>query len=169
MNAGYIPIDHWVHGPEGGGRNIGEACHIYDLFSSLTGAEATEVTARSIRPSSRQWVKNDNFIATISYADGSVCALIYTALGNAAHPKERMEIFADGKVMTLDDYRAVTIVGGKHSPWRSMSMEKGHLQELEAFAKCLTTGGLWPIPFDEQLRVMRIAFAVEQELARSGA
>ena len=32
MNAGYIPMDHWVHGDEGGGRNLGEACHIYDLF-----------------------------------------------------------------------------------------------------------------------------------------
>ena len=33
MNAGYIAADHWVHGPQGGGRNIGEACHIYDLFN----------------------------------------------------------------------------------------------------------------------------------------
>jgi predicted dehydrogenase len=26
LNAGYIPLDHWVHGTQGGGRNIGEAC-----------------------------------------------------------------------------------------------------------------------------------------------
>src|SRR6185437_14832202 len=39
MNAGYIPSDHWVHGPQGGGRNIGEACHIYDLFNALTGSQ----------------------------------------------------------------------------------------------------------------------------------
>ena len=32
MNAGFFPQEHWVHGPQGGGRNIGEACHIYDLF-----------------------------------------------------------------------------------------------------------------------------------------
>ena len=25
MNAGYIPLDHWVHTAEGGGRNLGEA------------------------------------------------------------------------------------------------------------------------------------------------
>ena len=34
MNAGYVPLDHWVHGPEGGGRNIGEACHVYDVFDA---------------------------------------------------------------------------------------------------------------------------------------
>ena len=48
MNAGYIPLDHWVHGPEGGGRNIGEACHVYDLFDFLTGAEETSVQAQAI-------------------------------------------------------------------------------------------------------------------------
>ncbi len=31
MNGGYLPLDHWTQGPEGGGRNIGEACHIYDF------------------------------------------------------------------------------------------------------------------------------------------
>src|SRR5262249_44653201 len=35
MNAGFIPLDSWVHGPAGGGRNLGEACHIYDLFEYL--------------------------------------------------------------------------------------------------------------------------------------
>jgi len=55
MNAGYIPLDHWVHGPEGGGRNIGEACHIYDLFNSLIGTPHVEaVNAYSITPSSKQ-------------------------------------------------------------------------------------------------------------------
>src|SRR5207244_678227 len=25
LNAGYLPLDHWVHNAQGGGRNIGEA------------------------------------------------------------------------------------------------------------------------------------------------
>ena len=48
MNAGFIPNDHWVHGPQGGGRNIGEACHIYDLFNALTGSTYESVEAMSI-------------------------------------------------------------------------------------------------------------------------
>ena len=32
MNAGYIAKDHWVHDLKvGGGRIIGEACHLIDL------------------------------------------------------------------------------------------------------------------------------------------
>jgi predicted dehydrogenase len=78
-----------------------------------------------------------------------------------------MEIFGDGKVITLEDYRSVGISGGHHAPWRSVTMEKGHLQELEAFALCIQTGTPWPISLAEQLRAMRIAFAVERQLLES--
>ena len=39
MNAGFIPKDHWTQTEIGGGRNIGEACHIYDLFTYFTESE----------------------------------------------------------------------------------------------------------------------------------
>ena len=164
MNAGYIPLDHWVHGPEGGGRNIGEACHVYDLFDSLVGgAEVQSVVARSIAPQSDRLARNDNFTATISYDDGSLCTLTYTALGNSDHPKERLEVFCDNTVLALDDYKSLA-VSGRGDGWRSVTQNKGHQEELEALAAALRTGGPWPIPLDEQLRAMRIAFAVEDQI-----
>ena len=107
MNAGYIPLDHWVHGPEGGGRNIGEACHIYDVFDALVEAEEVSVQAQAIGAESRHWAANDNFVATIGYADGSVCTLTYTALGHRDHPKERLDVYAGGRVYSLDDYKSL--------------------------------------------------------------
>ena len=140
MNAGYIPLDHWVHGPEGGGRNIGEACHVYDLFDSLVGdAEVLSVAAQSIVPSSDRLARNDNFAATISYADGSLCTLTYTALGNSDHPKERLEVFCDNAVITLDDYKSVS-VAGRGDGWRGLTQNKGHQEELEALAAALRDG-----------------------------
>ena len=53
LNAGYIPLDHWVHGPQGGGRNIGEACHMYDVFRFLTGAPVSSIQARGDRSGRR--------------------------------------------------------------------------------------------------------------------
>jgi threonine dehydrogenase-like Zn-dependent dehydrogenase len=49
VNAGHIPTDHWVHGPEGGGRNLGEACHFYDLFLAIANSLPQDVKAASIR------------------------------------------------------------------------------------------------------------------------
>ena len=165
MNAGYIPLDHWVHGPEGGGRNIGEACHIYDLFSSLTGTPEVEaVSAYSITPGSKQWGRNDNFVATLRYADGSVCTLTYTALGDKTYPKERLEVFADGKVLVMDDYKSVTIHGGKHKGWSATAAQKGQMEELEALSETMLKGSEWPISLGEQLQVSRISFEVEKQI-----
>jgi predicted dehydrogenase/threonine dehydrogenase-like Zn-dependent dehydrogenase len=164
MNAGYIPLDSWVHGPEGGGRNIGEACHVYDVFDALTGASTTSVSATAIRPTSARFARNDNFAATIAYEDGSVCTLTYTALGSREHPKERLEAFADGAVVSLDDYRSVT-VAGRRGGWSSRTVDKGHLQELEALARGIREGE-WPISLEQQLQAMRIAFAVEDQLSQ---
>lgn len=163
MNAGYIPLDHWVHGPEGGGRNIGEACHVYDVFDVLTEAAVERVAAAGIKPSGRL-AANDNFTATIAYDDGSICTLTYTALGAKEHPKERMEVYADGRVLTLDDYRALTASGRKTALWSSRTIEKGHREELESLAECLLRGGAWPISLEQQLRATQISFDVESQL-----
>jgi predicted dehydrogenase len=164
MNAGFLPPEHWTHGPEGGGRNIGEACHIYDLFGALTGGRPASVSAHSISPSGKQWHRNDNFVATVTYTDGSVCTLTYTALGDRNYPKERMDVFCDGKVLALDDYKALEVAGARSAGWRSITQDKGQLAELEALAACLRGGAPWPISLDEQLDATRVSFEVERRL-----
>lgn len=164
MNAGYIPSDSWVHGPEGGGRNIGEACHIYDLFAALTRSSPVAVQAQGIRPASKQWHRNDNFVATIRYADGSVCTLTYTALGDRAFPKERMEVFADGMVIALDDYKSVTITGRRARGWSAQGAQKGQYEELEALAAAIDGTAAWPISLEDQLATTRVSFEVERQL-----
>jgi predicted dehydrogenase/threonine dehydrogenase-like Zn-dependent dehydrogenase len=173
MNAGYIPPDHWVHGDEGGGRNIGEACHIYDLFGYLVESDARNVSARSIDPGSTELARNENFVVVIGYADGSICTLTYTALGHRRHPKERLEIFGDGQVISLDDYKSLSFSGDSRSGsrWHSRRAAKGHLEEFDALADAVLHGGAWPIRLEEQVEAMRIAFEVEEQIAgaRPGA
>ena len=167
MNAGYIPLEHWVHGPEGGGRNIGEACHIYDLFNFLTGTSKLDgINAYSVTPESKQWNQNDNFVATLKYADGSVCTLTYTALGDKSYPKERMEVFADGKVLFMDDYKSVVVHGAKHKGWSSSAAQKGQMEELEALSATLLKGSAWPISLEEQLQVSRTSFEIERQILK---
>jgi predicted dehydrogenase/threonine dehydrogenase-like Zn-dependent dehydrogenase len=164
MNAGYIPSDHWVHGPHGGGRNIGEACHIYDLFNALTRSQPVDVHARTIVPASDHWRRDDNFVATIRYADGSICTLTYTSMGAKSFAKERADIFVDGKVLVLDDYKQLTVAGGKGG-WKGLTMEKGQLEELKALAEAFRPQGKWPISLADQLSASRVSFAVERQLS----
>jgi predicted dehydrogenase len=164
MNAGYIPGDHWVHGPHGGGRNIGEACHIYDLFNALTGSQPVDVQAMTIVPASGHWRRDDNFVATIRYADGSLCTLTYTSMGAKAFAKERADIFVDGKVMVLDDYKQLTVTGGKGG-WKGLTMEKGQFEELKALAESFKSKGQWPISLADQLSATRVSYAVQRQLS----
>ena len=165
MNAGYLPPGHWVHGPEGGGRNIGEACHIYDLFQAITGSTWTACTALSIGNPAGQYRQDDNFVASARYADGSLCTLTYTALGAREYPKERMEVFCDGAVLSLDDYKSLRASGRRGPHWSSKAVQKGQFEELQALGAALRSGGPWPISLADQIAATRLSFAVEAALA----
>ena len=168
MNAGYIPLEHWVHSAEGGGRNIGEACHIYDLFLALVDADPVDVDALSIDPTDGYYARNDNFSARIRFSDGSICTLLYTALGSKELGKERMELYSEGSSAVLDDYRELQVYGGLGESLQLKSADKGHAEELRAFGAAVRDGGPWPIPLRQQAQAMRIAFSVEQCLTGSG-
>ncbi len=162
MNAGFIPKEHWVQTYEGAGRNIGEACHIYDLFNYLTGSKHTSVNAASINVGGGKYLKTDNFNASFTYEDGSVCNLIYTALGNKAFPKEEMTVYCDGSIMRLSDYKTLEIFGTKTKSDSRSVVDKGQFSLLELLAKYLTGKSTTPpISFDEQYRATDMSFEVE--------
>jgi len=162
MNAGYIPLDHWVHSGEGGGRNIGEACHIYDLFTFLTNSEVISVDSYTITPKTGYYSSSDNFITTIKFKDGSLATLTYTALGFKNYPKELMEIYVDGKIIYLNDYKELRFVGTKGKNMINKIADKGQLDELKAFASVIKQGGEWPIPLWQQVQATEIALKVEE-------
>jgi len=147
MNAGYIPYDAWVHTEEGGGRIIGEACHIIDLFSSLTNADVVSVSCDGITPTTKSIQSSDNAVITLKYDDGSVCSLVYTGLGSKDAQKERMQVFCDEQLFVLDDYIKLSSFG-TNCNWSSKLVDKGHIAELEYFADQIKQGKRFPIPID---------------------
>jgi predicted dehydrogenase/threonine dehydrogenase-like Zn-dependent dehydrogenase len=169
MNAGQIPRDHWVHGKEGGGRNRGEACHIYDLFTSLTGSRVLGLTAHAISPATGHYGRNDNFVATMTFEDGSLATLTYTALGAKGYPKEQLHVFVDGKVLVLDDYKRLEVFGARTKGLETRAQDKGHLDELRAFAHAIRAGGEWPIPLWQQVQATEIGLRVEEAITAGGA
>ncbi len=161
MNAGFISKDHWVHGNEGGGRNIGEACHIYDLFTFFTDSSISEISAFSIRSKSEYFGRNDNFNASIKFENGSVANLTYTALGNKKYSKEMADIYFDGKLAILEDYYKLSIYGCEKDNIILKNQDKGFKNELIEFAKGINTGE-WPIPWWQQFQTTSTALKIEK-------
>jgi predicted dehydrogenase/threonine dehydrogenase-like Zn-dependent dehydrogenase len=139
MNAGFIPLDHWVQTEVGGGRIIGEACHIIDLFNFFTNSKIKSVSTDSLTPQTKNISSSDNKVITLTYEDGSIATLEYFAIGNKDFPKEYLEIHFDEKTIVIDDYKKIEGFGVKVKPISSQISEKGHLEELIKLYKCLTS------------------------------
>jgi predicted dehydrogenase/threonine dehydrogenase-like Zn-dependent dehydrogenase len=164
MNAGYIPLDNWIHTEEGAGRIIGEACHIFDLFNFFTGSEVETITVDKITPKNNYFSSKDNIVVTLKYRDGSLCSLTYTALGNSRYPKEFCQIYFDGKIILLEDYKSLKGFGLKVNPLESKDPDKGLYEELLEFARYLKGEVQQPIPVWQLIQATEIALRVEEHV-----
>jgi len=155
-------MDSWVQNEQGGGRNLGEACHMYDAFRSLVGSPVKSVSATAIDPGTVPYLKNDNFIATIGYEDGSVATLTYTSLGpKTGLGKERIEVFCDGDAWVVDDFKKLIKGSDGTVVWQSAEPDKGHFEELSRMGEAIATGGPSPIAFEEIVETTAVALQIE--------
>jgi predicted dehydrogenase/threonine dehydrogenase-like Zn-dependent dehydrogenase len=165
INAGSIPLDHWVQDPvQGGGRIIGEGCHFIDFITFLVGALPTSISAHAL-PNDERYCE-DNVLITLTYPDGSVGTVNYLANGDKSFSKERIEVFSAGKAAALDDFRTLELVShGKRQVHRSrLRQDKGHQAEWKAFSQAVITGSTPPIPYDQLFTVTEATFAALQAL-----
>ncbi|HEX7320351.1 MAG TPA: bi-domain-containing oxidoreductase [bacterium] len=144
INAGAIPSSSWVHDEnEGGGRIIGEVCHFVDLAMYLTASRPSRVYSTTA-------LSYDNVSCVIEFENGSVFNIIYTTLGNPALPKERIEIYSQGKVAIIDDFRGYSIITGDQGTiQKSGKTDKGFLQEIISFIDAVKNGTPPPISFED--------------------
>ena len=166
VNAGYIPLDHWVHTEEGGGRIIGEGCHIFDLFNYFVDSEIYSISVNSINPKTENISSRDNVVVTLKYKEGSICTLTYTALGDKSYPKESLEIYFDNKIISMNDYKSLKGYGIKIANIHSKLFDKGHYEELIAFAQAIKDGTEYPIPLWQIEQATEISFVVDQEIKK---
>jgi predicted dehydrogenase len=165
VNAGAIPSSHWVHDPErGGGRIVGEACHFIDVMVHLSGSLVQSVAAFQMGPGPA--VQEDKMSIALAFEDGSVGTINYFANGSKAYPKEGLEVFSDGRVLRLENFRRLQGYGFKgFTGSRTMLQDKGHGAELTAYVRHLSEGGPPLIAFDELVNVTAASFAAARAAA----
>jgi len=148
VNAGFIPRDSWVQDPQvGGGRILGEACHFVDLAICLTGSMVREVSMATMGPGSDPMT--DNASLTLKMENGSHAVIHYFANGHKSLPKERVEVFYQGRVLALDNFRRLTGYGFKGFTKMKGRQDKGHREQFRRFAETVTKGGPAPVPLAE--------------------
>lgn len=166
MNAGAIPPEHWSQDPvAGGGRIIGEACHFIDLARFLIGARIVEASAEAMRPNRGPSDSLDTAHISLKFADGSIASIQYYANGHRSFPKERIEVFASGRILQLENFRVLRGFGFRgFSSFRTWRQDKGHASCVHAFLSAVRSGGPSPIPAEDIFEVSRVAIEVAESL-----
>ena len=162
VNAGFLPREHWTQNGHSGGRIIGEACHFLDWVRWIVGDNIVSIYAKAIPDGARY--NADNVVIVVSFADGSVGNILYVANGDKSLPKEYYEVFCEGSVARLDDFRSLELFrNGKRRHIR-YEHDKGHKKELALTVHAMREGLVSPIPFDELVEVTESTFAVGESL-----
>jgi len=166
MNAGAVPADHWAQDPQiGGGRILGEACHFIDLARFLVGTPITGASAVAMRDATGAARSLDTAHLSLEFADGSIASIEYYANGHRAFPKERIEVFASGRILQLENFRVLRGFGWpKFRAFRTWRQDKGHAACVQEFLRAVASGEPSPIPAEEIFEVSRVAIDVAEQL-----
>jgi predicted dehydrogenase/threonine dehydrogenase-like Zn-dependent dehydrogenase len=154
INAGKMANDHWTQDLEvGGGSIIGEVCHFIDLLRFLVNK-----TIKNYQIQFMDSLTKDSATIQLSFVDGSIGTIHYFTNGSKSYPKERLEVFARGAVLQLDNYRKLTSFGWpgfkKMNLWHQ---DKGHKACVKAFVDAISNDNPSPISIEEILEVSRIS------------
>ena len=155
---------------KGAGNIIGDACHILDLFYYLTDSEPVAVSVESLRHMGDQIFPTDNFTAQISFADSSICTLLYTSIGHKTDDQERMELYFDGKSIVMDNYKTLTGYGLSPSFNQKVTRpDKGHESLIKRFFSTVQKGEFEaPISHDRLYSVAKLTLIIDQLAIQGG-
>ena len=169
MNAGAIPADHWTHDlAVGGGRILGEACHYIDLLRFLAGSAITGYQATQIGNVPSVDIREDKAAIMLNFADGSFGVIHYLANGGSSFPKERIEVFAAGATLQIDNFRKLT--GFNWPGFKKMNLskqDKGQEACVDAFLKSIRQGTPALISVEEIIEVARVTVDIVASLRQA--
>lgn len=170
MNVNAITKENMFYIDQGAGRIISDASHIIHLFCALIQAPTISVSVEAVHNIERNLFPTDNFMVVISFADGSLCHLTYTVLGNEGMGSERMELFVDGKSIILDDY--TTLYGFGTPSWFNTTLsqpDKGQKSLLHAFLESLKQECYTPVfSWKELAESTRLTLLIDQLACQGG-
>lgn len=164
VNAGRLEERSWYLREDAeGSRFVGEGGHFVDTVSALLGDDPVTVSALGTPDRSDLQV-------LLEYPDGSTAVISYVTSGSPRFRKESLDVLADGRVLTLDDFTRAAVVGrrGWSSPRLRRTRDKGQAAQLDAFLAAVRDGTPMPIGLGSLAATTRATLAVETALTTRG-
>ena len=157
INAGHIDKYHWINDlNKGGGRLIGEACHFIDLARYLVGNKIIHYSKYLMNSDIK-----DTFCINLKFSNGSIGNINYFSNGNKSYPKEKIEIFSDGKIYTVNNFLKTNIYDSKiRLPFKTFKQDKGQKKMINLFIKSIKYNNINIIPTEEIFEVTELSILI---------
>ena len=165
VNAGFIDPEDWTQNIlTGGGRVIGEACHFIDLLIHLSGSKIINSKINILQNQINMPEINDNVTISLNFDDGSLGVINYFSNGHNMYPKEKLEIFTNGKVILLDDFKSLKTWGFPRFNKKSLIFQnKGQTECVQRFINSINQGKDL-ISFDDIYEVSKNAIIISEKI-----
>ena len=139
MNAGFVSSDNWVNQEDkGGGRIIGEACHLIDLAIFFTNSLVSQVCMNSIDDNNIKGLNDGSIL--LRFENGSNAVINYFTNGSKDYPKERVEIYSNNKTYIIDNYENTYGFGDKYFKSIINKNDKGHQTQFIEYIESIKKG-----------------------------
>jgi len=140
VNSPGISGTYWMADPKIGGAILGEACHFADLLYWMLESEPVTVSAYSLPAEVKEPIGQNNIVANIKFADGSVASLTYCTVGSNNSAGERVEAFLSGLAVETQDFKSLEIKGGSNKRRSLWWADKGYFAQLNGFLNGIREG-----------------------------
>jgi predicted dehydrogenase len=103
----------------------------------------------------------DTVTIQLGFADGSIGTVHYFSNGNKAFPKERLEVFTNGRILQLDNFRVLRGYGWKgFKTLKTRRQDKGHVACTNNFIQAVAEGKAAPIDFNEIVEITKVTLSL---------
>jgi predicted dehydrogenase len=159
VNYPFFEKEHWSYDLKEGGRIIGEDCHFIDALNFISGSTPKRVYGATV-PAGGAVSHEENAAITVEYKNGSIGTIFYSALGNFKMPKEYIEIYGDGKIMIIDDFKkAKLMLPHSEKNFSLWKQDKGYDGLIKSFITVIKSGCPSPMTLREINEVHQAIFA----------
>lgn len=163
INAGDIPSNHWVHDPKiGGGRVIGECCHLIDVAVFIAGSMVKSICMNGLQ--NKTATHNDNVSILIKHVNGANTSINYFSNGSRNFPKERVDVFYSGKILSVDNYKTTTFYQSGRTKVVIKKIDKGWNTQFKEYSDYIKNGGKSLISFEEIINVSLATISAVESL-----
>lgn len=166
-----FPENSWTHIKEvGGGRFVGEGCHIFDLICEIVQAPPISVYAAGGTFLDPEKVNiPDSGIVTITFADGSVATTLIASAGCSKFPKEATEIYCNNKAIHILDFKKMEYFGFEGQERIMLeceSVDKGQAIEIDSLADAILNDTQSPNGLVKAARAAVISYKVNESIEK---